>query len=55
VALWGLPPFVLLVGAAVILMDLRRRRTAQAEEAKASLTPAEEARLQKLLGDGSTS
>src|SRR6202451_4748734 len=26
-ALWGLPPTVLLVGAAVILMDLRRRRS----------------------------
>jgi cytochrome c-type biogenesis protein CcmH len=55
VALWGLPPAVLLVGAVVILMDLRRRRTAQAEEAKANLTPAEEARLAELLRDGPTS
>jgi cytochrome c-type biogenesis protein CcmH len=52
VALWGLPPAVLLIGAVVILMDLRRRRTAQAEEAKANLTPAEEARLAELLRDG---
>jgi cytochrome c-type biogenesis protein CcmH len=55
VALWGLPPTVLLVGAVVILMDLRRRRTAQAEEAKANLTPAEEARLAELLRDGPAS
>jgi cytochrome c-type biogenesis protein CcmH len=55
VALWGLPPTVLLVGAVVILMDLRRRRTAQAEEEKANLSAAEEARLAELLRDGSTS
>jgi cytochrome c-type biogenesis protein CcmH len=55
VALWGLPPAVLLVGAVVILMDLRRRRTAQAEEEKANLSAAEEARLAELLRDGSTS
>ena len=29
VALWGLPPAVLLVGAVVILIDLRRRRSGQ--------------------------
>jgi cytochrome c-type biogenesis protein CcmH len=55
VALWGLPPAVLLVGAVVILVDLRRRRSAQAEEAKANLTPAEEARLAELLRDGPAS
>jgi cytochrome c-type biogenesis protein CcmH len=55
VALWGLPPAVLLVGGVVILMDLRRRRTAQAEEEKANLSAAEEARLAELLRDGSTS
>ena len=55
VALWGLPPAVLLVGGVVILMDLRRRRTAQAEEEKANLSVAEEARLAELLRDGSTS
>jgi cytochrome c-type biogenesis protein CcmH len=55
VALWGLPPAVLLIGGVVILMDLRRRRTAQAEEEKANLSVAEEARLAELLRDGSTS
>jgi cytochrome c-type biogenesis protein CcmH len=55
VALWGLPPAVLLVGAVVILIDLRRRRTAQAEEEKTNLSPDEEARLAKLLRDGSAS
>jgi cytochrome c-type biogenesis protein CcmH len=55
VALWGLPPSVLLVGVVVILMDLRRRRTAQATEEKTNLSPDEEARLAKLLRDGSAS
>jgi cytochrome c-type biogenesis protein CcmH len=55
VALWGLPPAVLLVGAVVILIDLRRRRMAQAEEEKTNLSPDEEARLAKLLRDGSAS
>lgn len=55
VALWGLPPTVVLVGAAVILRDLRRRRTAQAAEEKTNLTAAEEARLQELLRDTSAS
>jgi cytochrome c-type biogenesis protein CcmH len=55
VALWGLPPAVVLIGAVVILVDLRRRRTAQADEAKANLSPAEEARLQELLRDNSAS
>jgi cytochrome c-type biogenesis protein CcmH len=55
VALWGLPPTVLLIGAVVILMDLRRRRAAQASEERANLSAAEEARLRELLGDGSTS
>jgi cytochrome c-type biogenesis protein CcmH len=55
VALWGLPPAVLLLGAVVILMDLRRRRSAQAAEEKTNLTPAEEARLAELLRDGPAS
>jgi cytochrome c-type biogenesis protein CcmH len=55
VALWGLPPAVLLIGAVVILMDLRRRRSAQASEERANLTAAEEARLAELLRDGSAS
>jgi cytochrome c-type biogenesis protein CcmH len=53
VALWGLPPAVLLVGAIVILMDLRRRRSGQAAQEQATLTAAEEARLAELLRDRS--
>jgi cytochrome c-type biogenesis protein CcmH len=53
VALWGLPPAVLLVGAIVILMDLRRRRSGQAAQEQAVLTAAEEARLAELLRDRS--
>jgi cytochrome c-type biogenesis protein CcmH len=53
VALWGLPPAVLLVGAIVILMDLRRRRTGYAAQEQATLTAAEEARLAELLRDRS--
>jgi cytochrome c-type biogenesis protein CcmH len=55
IALWGLPPGVLLVGAVVILWDWRRRRTAQVEETKTNLTAAEEARLAELLHDGPAS
>jgi len=51
-ALWGLPPVVLLAGMAMILMDLRRRRPARAADEKANLTAAEEARLAELLRDG---
>ena len=53
VALWGLPPAVLLVGAIVILMDLRRRRSGQAGQEQVNLTAAEEARLAELLRDRS--
>jgi cytochrome c-type biogenesis protein CcmH len=53
VALWGLPPAVLLVGAIVILMDLRRRRSGQVAQEQATLTAAEEARLAELLRDRS--
>jgi cytochrome c-type biogenesis protein CcmH len=53
VALWGLPPAVLLVGAIVILVDLRRRRSGQAAQEQATLTAAEEARLAELLRDHS--
>ena len=53
-ALWGLPPAVLVVGAAVILIDLRRRRGWQTAGEQANLTAAEEARLAELLRDHST-
>ncbi len=50
VALWGLPPAALLVGLAVIVFVVRRRRSAPAAEV-ANLTAAEEARLSELLRD----
>ena len=53
VALWGLPPAVLLVGAVVILIDLRRRRSGNAVGEQANFTAAEEARLAELLRDRS--
>jgi cytochrome c-type biogenesis protein CcmH len=52
VALWGLPPAALLIGAVVIIADLRRRRVGQPAE-EANLSAAEEARLAKLLRDSS--
>jgi len=54
-ALWGLPPVVLLFGAVIILLDLRRRRVAPAQESRPSLTATEETRLAELLRDGSNS
>src|ERR1700733_2709594 len=54
-ALWGLPPAVVLVGALLIIVDLRRRRMARTSEDQANLTPAEEARLAELLRGGSSS
>src|SRR5581483_1912023 len=36
VALWGLPPAALLIGGLIIVLDLRRRRTARAAEARLS-------------------
>ena len=52
VALWGLPPAALLIGALVIIADLRRRRMGQPAE-EANLSAAEEARLAELLRDSS--
>ncbi len=52
VALWGLPPAALLIGALVIIADLRRRRVGQPAE-EANLSAAEEARLAKILRDSS--
>ena len=45
-ALWGLPPGLLLIGAVVMIVMARRRG---AVPATASLTPAEEARVEELL------
>ena len=55
VALWGLPPTVLVIGAVIILVDLRRRRAAQTGESTPNLSAAEEARLAELLRDRSAS
>jgi|SRR5579862_622384 len=52
-ALWGLPPAALLIGALVILADLRRRKGVQGTE-EANLSAAEEAQLAKLLRDKPT-
>ena len=46
VALWGLPPALLLVGIAAMVMMARRR---SAIPASGVLTPAEEARVEELL------
>jgi cytochrome c-type biogenesis protein CcmH len=56
IALWGLPPSVLLIGAVVIFVDLRRRRRGDptAEEGS-KLSAAEESRLAELLRDNSAS
>jgi cytochrome c-type biogenesis protein CcmH len=52
VALWGLPPGVLLVGAVMIVLDLRRRKRAQGSlDGADDLTAAEQARLAALLRD----
>lgn len=47
-ALWGLPPAVLLAGIVAIVVVVRRRRGAPAA-ATENLSPAEEARLSRLL------
>ena len=55
-ALWGLPPAVLLVGAVIILIEVRRRRgVAPGADENANLSAAEEARLAELLRNGSAS
>jgi len=50
-ALWGLPPVALAIGMTIILIVIRRRKTAPAAQEAANLTPAEEARLSDLLRD----
>ena len=55
VALWGLPPAVLLVGIAMIIIVLRRQGPGQRSEETANLTAAEEARLAELMrGDAAS-
>jgi cytochrome c-type biogenesis protein CcmH len=55
VALWGLPPGVLVIGALMIAVDLRRRKKTQGSIETAALTPDEQARLTELLRNGSAS
>jgi cytochrome c-type biogenesis protein CcmH len=56
VALWGLPPAALFIGAVVIVADLRRRRRLNSIDEEASkLSAAEESRLAELLRDNSAS
>jgi cytochrome c-type biogenesis protein CcmH len=55
VALWGLPPAVLFIGAGVIIADLRRRRLNSIDEEASKLSAAEESRLAELLRDNSAS
>jgi cytochrome c-type biogenesis protein CcmH len=49
VALWGLPPVVLLFGAVMLVVAARRRKLAAPTGATANLTAAEEARVAELL------
>ncbi len=48
-ALWGLPPAVLLVGIAIMIVFVRRRSAAPPSAESANLTAAEESRLSELL------
>lgn len=47
-ALWGLPPAILLIGLATLVIVARRRGIAQQPAETANLTPAEESRLAEL-------
>jgi cytochrome c-type biogenesis protein CcmH len=49
VALWGLPPGLLIGGAVMLYVVARRRGSDPASPEPASLTPAEQARLAELL------
>ena len=52
-ALWGLPAAVLLIGAMMIFVDLRRRRKAAGTaDENINLTAAEETRLAELMRHG---
>ncbi|MGD0024118.1 MAG: cytochrome c-type biogenesis protein [Xanthobacteraceae bacterium] len=53
VALWGMPPAVLLIGIVMLIVVVRRRSTAPAAAETANLTAAEETRLAEILRGGS--
>jgi cytochrome c-type biogenesis protein CcmH len=50
VALWGVPPGLLLLGIVIVVIQNRRQNTGFSAD-PANLTPAEKARLAELLGD----
>jgi cytochrome c-type biogenesis protein CcmH len=52
VALWGMPPGVLMLGILMIVVVLRRRSKSQVSAEASNLTAAEEARLSELLRGG---
>jgi cytochrome c-type biogenesis protein CcmH len=54
VALWGLPPAVLLLGAVMSVMALRRRAKTRTGDDAAALSAAEEERLAKLLRESAS-
>jgi cytochrome c-type biogenesis protein CcmH len=47
--LWGLPPGLLLIGAALLLLAAKRRQGQAQETDSDKLTPAEQAQLQRIL------
>jgi cytochrome c-type biogenesis protein CcmH len=49
-ALWGLPPGLLLTGIVLLVVAANRRR-GRVPDAAANLTPAEQARLKKILAE----
>ena len=50
--LWGLPPGLLLTGIALLVVAANRRR-GRVADATTNLTPAEQARLKKILAESS--
>jgi cytochrome c-type biogenesis protein CcmH len=50
--LWGLPPGLLLTGIALLVVAASRRR-GRVADATTNLTPAEQARLKKILAESS--
>ncbi len=53
-ALWGLPPLVLVIGALMSVVAVRRRSQARAAEEASNLSAAEEERLAKVLREAAS-
>jgi cytochrome c-type biogenesis protein CcmH len=51
-ALWGLPPVLLLTGIALLVIAANRRRGKLPDASAEKLTTAEEAKLQQILAEG---